>query len=59
MHFNKGVDKRVSLFILIITVLDFLHLLLLAKQGFGEIKIAISFIIAMIIYKYGDFKKSL
>ena len=54
LHYPKGIDKRVSRFILIITVLDLLHLLLLAKQGFGVAKIFISF---LLILAYEFYKK--
>ena len=42
LAYPKGVDRRVSRFILIVCYLDFLHLLLFAKQGFGMSKIAIA-----------------
>lgn len=57
LHYPKGIDKRVSRLIFIITILDFLHLLLFAKQGFGVAKIglAISFLIGYEVYrKYAD-----
>lgn len=45
LYKNKGVDKRISKFILILTVLDFLHLLLFASKGFGMAKIGIALFI--------------
>lgn len=49
MHFNRGVDRRLSLLILIMTVLDFIHLFLYAKIGFGFVKIFLSIIIFALI----------
>ena len=52
--YPKGVDARVARFILIVCYLDFLHLLLFAKQGFGMSKVGF----AMAIYfTYGIIKK--
>lgn len=53
LHYPRGIDKRFSRLILIITILDFLHLLLFAKQGFGVVKIglAMSFLVGYEIYK--------
>ena len=48
MVYPKGIDKRIARFILIVCYLDFLHLLLFAKQGFGMSKIAIA-----IVFYYG------
>jgi len=45
LHFNKGVSKKVTLFILIIMALDFVHLLLFAKQGYGMSKIGLAILI--------------
>lgn len=44
----KGVDKILRLGIFIMTVLDFIHLILYAKQGFANIKILIVTIISSI-----------
>jgi hypothetical protein len=49
LHFKKGIDRRVTKFILIITSLDFIHLLLFAKQGYGVAKIGIAFLIYLIL----------
>ena len=48
LAYPKGVDRRIARFILIVCYLDFLHLLLFAKQGFGMSKIAIA-----IVFYYG------
>lgn len=45
LSYPKGVDKRIARFVLIVCYLDFLHLLLFAKQGFGMSKIAIGILI--------------
>jgi len=45
LAYPKGVDKRIARFILIVCYLDFLHLLLFAKQGFGMSKIFFAIII--------------
>jgi len=57
LHYPKNIDKRVTRFILIITILDLLHLLLFAKQGFGIVKIAIAFLLFLsheFYKKYAD-----
>ncbi len=46
---NEGIDKRFSLFVLIVTFIDFLHLLLFAMQGFGMAKIGLSALLYFII----------
>lgn len=51
LHFNKGISKKVTRFILIVITLDFIHLLLFAKQGYGMSKIGIAIII-FFIYEY-------
>ena len=51
LHFNKGVSKKVTRFILIVMSLDFVHLLLFAKQGYGMSKIGIAILI-FFIYEY-------
>lgn len=45
IHFSKGIDKRVSKIILIITALDLLHLFLFAKQGYGMSKVGLAILI--------------
>lgn len=45
LHYCREIDKRVSKFILIITVLDFFHLLFIARQGFAFEKIALAILI--------------
>ena len=45
LHFNIGVSKKVTKFIFIVCVLDFLHLMLFAMQGLGMAKIGVAFII--------------
>lgn len=58
LHYPKGIDKRVSRLILIITILDLFHLILFAMQGFGLVKIgiAMTLVIGYEIYKkrYAD-----
>lgn len=49
LHYNKGISKKVTRFILIVMCLDLIHLLLFAKQGFGMAKIGIAIIIYLII----------
>lgn len=53
LHYPNGIDKHVSRLILIITILDLLHLVLFAMQGFGLVKIgtAIALTIGYEIYK--------
>lgn len=50
IHFNKGIDKKISKLIFIITILDFLHLILVANQGFGMSKVGIA--MAFVVYEY-------
>lgn len=54
LHYPKGLDRRVTRFIFVITILDFVHLLLLGKQGFGIAKIFLAF---LIVVAYDLFKK--
>lgn len=49
LHFPKGIDKRVTKLILIITILDIMHLTLFAMQGFGISKIGIAFLILVLL----------
>ena len=53
LHYPKGLDKRVTRLILIVTSLDLVHLIVYAKQGFGVVKIGIAILIfiAYDIYK--------
>ena len=52
LHFKRNVSKKVTTLILIISVLDFIHLLFLAKQGFGTVKIALAFFIYFLIKRF-------
>ncbi len=54
LAYPKGVDRRIARFILIVCYLDFLHLLMFAKQGFGMSKIAIAI---LFYYTYEIIKK--
>ena len=54
LHYPKGLDKRVTRLILTITSLDLLHLIFLAKQGFGVEKIALAI---LIVVSYELYKK--
>jgi hypothetical protein len=47
LHYKRGIDNRITKFILIVTSLDFIHLLLFAKQGFGTSKIGLTLLIYM------------
>ena len=51
LRFNKGIDKRVSKLIFIITILDFFHLLFAAKQGYGMTKVGIG--MTVVAYEFG------
>ena len=42
LHYNKGLDKRVTRLLLIIAGLDLVHLVTISKQGFGMAKIGIA-----------------
>ena len=55
LHYKKKVDKRLTRLILTITVLDLIHLLLIAKQGFGMAKIGIA---VLIVLSYDLYKKN-
>jgi hypothetical protein len=48
LHYPKGVNKNVTRFILIITILDMLHLVLFSKIGFGMAKIGIAFVVYLL-----------
>lgn len=54
LHYPKGLDKRVTRLILTITSLDLLHLIFLAKQGYGLEKIGLAI---LIVVGYDLFKK--
>lgn len=54
LAYPKGIDRRIARFVLIVCYLDFLHLLLFAKQGFGMSKIAIAI---LFYYSYEFIKK--
>ena len=47
LHYNKGLNKVITRLILILTVLDFWHLVLYAKQGFEIPKIALAILILL------------
>ncbi len=44
----KGINKRIIKFIFIVSLLDFLHLIVLAMQGFGVTKFGIAMVIVFI-----------
>lgn len=53
LYYKEKIDKRVSLFILLMCFLDFIHLFLFAKQGFGMSKVIIAFLLFILIrYAY-------
>ena len=63
LHYNKGISKDVTRFILIVCGLDLLHLFLYGKQGFGFSKVIVALLLFLIpkIKKYilslkGEFK---
>jgi len=47
IHWNEGLNKKITKFIFVVTILDLIHLGLLASQGFGVSKIGIA---ALIIF---------
>lgn len=47
LHYPKGIDRRVTRMILVLTILDFIHLVLFAMQGMGLLKILLAFTIVM------------
>jgi len=49
LHYRDGISPKVTKFILIITSLDFIHLFLFAKQGYGISKIGIALIIYLLL----------
>lgn len=54
LHFKDNIDNRITLFILVITILDFFHLLLFAKQGYGITKIGLAILIFYTLKKWFD-----
>jgi hypothetical protein len=48
LHYPKGIDRRVTRMILVLTILDFIHLVLFAMQGMGLFKILLSFTIVIL-----------
>lgn len=52
LHWNKGISKKVTLFIFIVCVLDMVHLMLGALQGYGMAKIGI----AILLYACSEMK---
>lgn len=56
LHFLNRIDKRVSKFILIISILDLLHLSLLSMQGFELAKIGIA-VTLLIVHEYYSKKR--
>ena len=55
LHYPKGIDKRVTRLILILTLLDFIHLFLFSMRGYGIAKIGIAF---LILFLYNKYKKN-
>ncbi len=51
LHYNKGISKKVTRFILIVMNLDFIHLLFFAKQRYGMSKIGLAIAI-FLIYEF-------
>lgn len=49
LHYNSRISKKVTLFMLIVTTLDMIHLIFFAMQGYGMSKIGIAIIIYIII----------
>ena len=47
LHYPNGIDRRLTRMILVLTILDFIHLVLFAMQGFGLLKIFIAFVIVV------------
>lgn len=45
MHFSRGVSKKVTKFIFIVTILDLIHLAGFAKQKYGMAKIGMAVLI--------------
>ena len=56
LTYPKGVDRRISRFILIICYFDFLHLLLFASQKFGMAKIAMAIVVYYLWEMYKKWK---
>lgn len=47
LHYKNGIDRRITRFILIVTSLDLIHLIILAKQGFGFAKIGVAILLLL------------
>ena len=47
LHYPKGIDRRLTRMIFVLTILDFIHLVLFAMQGFGLLKIILAFVIVV------------
>lgn len=45
VHYNKGINKSVTRFILIVSILDMIHLMIGAMQGYGMAKIGIAIVL--------------
>ena len=56
LHYPKGVHKSITRLILIITALDLIHLLTLARQIFGMGKVGLALFI-LVCYEYYLFRK--
>ena len=58
LHYPRGISRNITRFILIVTILDVIHLVLFAKQGFGISKIGIALLIYIFYVffrkNYGD-----
>ena len=54
VHYPKGVSRLLSRTVLIVTTLDFIHLLLFRKMVFSELKIIVALAIVLV---YGVIKK--
>ena len=51
LHYPKNLDKRLTKLILFITCLDFLHLLLFAKRGYGMAKVCVAILYVLYLYR--------
>lgn len=56
VHYPKGIDRRVSRFILTVTLLDMVHLIANGKQHFGFSKIGVAIVIYLLYGAYKDKK---
>jgi hypothetical protein len=57
LHYPKGISRRVTRLILIVTSLDLIHLITLAKQKFGFAKIGVALLILLLCEIYLKRKK--